>query len=83
MNNLEIINNKLKYINEERIRIQTVIDQSAKQCQEIEEKYNIHSIEEFKDLVDKAEADFQKQVQEAEEYIKQSNEILQSYEGLL
>ena len=59
MNNLELLKSQLNDINTKRVRIQTLVEQAQKQCQEIEQKYNVKSLEELKALVDKAELDYQ------------------------
>lgn len=83
MNELELINSQLNDINAKRVRYQTLIDQAQKQCEEIEKKYNVNSLEELKTLVDKADAEYQQQVQEAQKYITETNQLLASYNGVL
>ena len=83
MNNLELLKSQLNDINTKRVRIQTLVEQAQKQCQEIEQKYNVKSLEELKALVDKAELDYQKQVEEAQKYIQETNQVLSTYQGIL
>ena len=83
MNNLELLKSQLNDINTKRVRIQTLVEQAQKQCQEIEQKYNVKSLEELKALVDKAELDYQKQVEEAQKYIQETHQVLSTYQGIL
>ena len=41
MNELEMIKSQLQDINNKRVKYETLIEQAKKQCQEIEQKYNI------------------------------------------
>lgn len=83
MNELELIKSQLNEINNKRVRIQTLVDQASKQCKEIESKYNISSLQELEVLVNDAEVAYQNQVQEAQNYINQTNQVLNSYQGIL
>ena len=83
MNNLELLKSQLNDINTKRVRIQTLVEQAQKQCEEIEKKYNVSSLEELKVLVDKAELEYQNQVQEAQKYIQETNKVLSTYQGIL
>lgn len=83
MNNLELLKSQLNDINTKRVRIQTLVEQAQKQCEEIEKKYNVSSLEELKVLVDKAELEYQNQVQEAQKYIQETNQVLSTYQGIL
>ena len=83
MNNLELLKSQLNDINTKRVRIQTLVEQAQKQCEEIEKKYNVSSLEELKILVDKAELEYQNQVQEAQKYIQETNQVLSTYQGIL
>ena len=83
MNNLESLKLQLNDINNKRVRIQTLVEQAQKQCEEIEKQYNIKSLEELKTLVDKAELDYQQEVQAAQKYIEETNKILSTYQGIL
>ena len=83
MNELELINSQLNDINNKCIKYQTLIEQAKKQCQEIEQKYNVSSLDELKTLVDKADSDYQQEIQNAQQYITQANEILTTYNGVV
>jgi F0F1-type ATP synthase membrane subunit b/b' len=83
MNNLELLKSQLNDINTKRVRIQTLVEQAQKQCEEIEKKYNVSSLEELKVLVDKAELEYRNQVQEAQKYIQETNQVLSTYQGIL
>jgi F0F1-type ATP synthase membrane subunit b/b' len=83
MNELELINSQLNDINNKCIKYQTLIEQAKKQCEEIEQKYNVSSLDELKTLVDKADSDYQQEIQNAQQYITQANEILATYNGVV
>ena len=54
MNQLEIIQSQLNDINNKRVRVQTLMEQAKKQCEEIEKKYNVTSLEELQALMNKS-----------------------------
>lgn len=83
MNNIELLKNKLNEINNQRIRIQTLIDQAEKQCQAIQLKYNVKSLDELKVLVDKAKQEYDQEVENAQKYIEETSQVLNSYQGIL
>lgn len=83
MNELEIIKSQLTDINNKRIRYQTLIDQAKKQCEEIEQKYNISNEQQLQDLLEQEEQKYQYQLQEAQKYIEEANNLLKSYESTL
>lgn len=83
MNNIELLKNKLNEINNQRIRIQTLVDQAQKQCEAIQLKYNVNSLEELKILVDKAKQEYEQEVQNAQKYIDETSKVLNSYQGIL
>lgn len=83
MNELEQIKQQLSEINNKRVRIQTLSDQAKQQCEVIEKKYNVSSPEELKLLVDKAQAEYEKTVLEAKQYIQETNTVLNSYNGII
>lgn len=83
MNNIELLKNKLNEINNQRIRIQTLVDQAQKQCEAIQLKYNVNSLEELKILVDKAKQEYEQEVQSAQKYIDETSKVLNSYQGIL
>ena len=83
MNELELINDELNKINNKCIKYQTLIEQAKKQCQEIEQKYNVTCLEELKTLVDKADLEYKQELQNAQQYILEANQLLSSYNGVL
>lgn len=83
MNQLQTIKNQLNEINNSRIKIQTLIDQAQKQCNEIQQKYGVSSIEELRQLVEKAEGEYQNQLTVAQQYIKDTNEALSKFNGII
>ena len=83
MNELEQIQSQINEINNKRIRYQTLKDQAIKQCQDIEQKYGIESLEELKALVDKANVEYQTAVQSAQKYIEDTNKVFAGYNGIL
>lgn len=83
MNELEQIKSQLNDINNRRIRYQTLKEQALAQCKAIEDKYGIKSLDELKSLVDKAQIEYDKSVQEAKTYIEQTNKIFSEYQGVL
>ena len=83
MNELEMIKSQLQDINNKRVKYETLIEQAKKQCQEIEQKYNIKSEEELKILLDNAQIEYEKELQNANQYIEDTNKQLSNYQGLL
>ena len=83
MNELEQIQSQINEINNKRIRYQTLKDQAIKQCQDIEQKYGIKSLEELEALVDKANVEYQTAVQSAQKYIEDTNKVFAGYNGIL
>ena len=83
MNELEQIQSQINEINNKRIRYQTLKDQAIKQCQDIEQKYGIKSLEELKALVDKANVEYQTAVQSAQKDIEDTNKVFAGYNGIL
>lgn len=83
MNELEIIKSQLTDINNKRIRYQTLIDQAKKQCAEIEQKYNISNEQQLQELLEQEEQKYQYQLQEAQKYIEEANNLLKLYESTL
>lgn len=83
MNELEIIKSQLTDINNKRIRYQTLIDQAKKQCAEIEQKYNISNEQQLQKLLEQEEQKYQYQLQEAQKYIEEANNLLKLYESTL
>lgn len=83
MSELDTIKAQINEINNKRIRYQTLKEQAVNQCKEIEQKYNISSVEELQALVAKANEEYSKAVTDAQAYVTQANATLSSYEGLL
>lgn len=83
MNEIAQIQAQINKINNERIKYQTLKEQAQKQCQAIEEKYGIKSIDELKALVDKAQAEYSAALEEARAYINSTNQVLSTYQGIL
>ena len=83
LNELEQIKAQLNEINNKRVRYQTLKEQAVKQCQSIETKYGIKSLEELEVLMQKAQAEYNQSVQEAQKYIEETNKILLEYSGIL
>lgn len=83
MNELELLKSQLNEINTKRVKVQTLIEQAQRQCEEIEKKYNVSSLEELKVLMDKAQTEYQQEVQKAQEYIEETNKVLSTYQGIL
>ena len=83
MNDLEALKKELQEVVNKQIRLETIAEQAKQQCQQIEEKYNISSVEELQSLLDAAEAEYQNKVTEAMTYITETKMALQPFEGLL
>lgn len=83
MNELEQIKAQLNDINTKRIQLQTLSEQAKIKCSELEQKYNVSSPEEFKTLVDKAQASYNTSILEAKQYIQDANMTLSSYSGII
>lgn len=83
MNELEKLKNELQEINNKQIRLQTIIDQAKDQCKEIEQKYNVSSEAELKQLLDKAEQEYLDKVTNATLYLNEAKKALAPFEELL
>lgn len=83
MSNLQQIQSQLNEINNKRVRLQTLVEQANKQCEVIEQKYNIKSLEELKSLMEKAQLEYEQQIKLAEDYITKTNEQLAQYNGVI
>ena len=83
MNELETIKAQLNDINNSRVRVQTLIDQAKKQCEEIQQKYGVNSIEELKELVEKAQSDYVNQLGLAKQYIEDTKQALSKFNGIM
>ena len=83
MNNLEQIKSQLNEINNKRIKYQTLKEQAKKQCQEIEKKYGIKSLQELETLMNKANEEYNESLKKAEEYINKANAVFANYQGII
>lgn len=82
MNELEQIKAQITNINNQRVKYQTLIDQAKKQCEEIQAKYNITTLEELQALVNQADQQYQQSIQQANAYIQEANQVLAGFNGL-
>ena len=82
-NNLDSLKQQLNEINTKRVRVQTLIEQAKKQCELIEQKYNVSTAEELKSLVDTTQAKYEEEVALARKYIEDTNAILSKFNGLM
>lgn len=83
MNDLEILNKEFQQVSSKQIKLETLIEQAVQQCTEIEQKYNIQSEEELKDLLEKAQKQYLDEIQKATIYIADAKQALLPYEELL
>ena len=83
MNNLEQIKSQLNEVNNKRIKYQTLKEQAKKQCEEIEKKYVIKSLQELEVLMNKANEEYNESLKKAEEYINKANAVFASYQGII
>ena len=83
MNELELLRKELQEITNKQIRLDTIVQQAKTQCEEIEKKYNITNEEELKNLVDKAEQEYQEALNKAGLYLADAKQALQPYEGMI
>ena len=83
MENLTTLQEQINDINKKRIKLQTLKEQAQKQCEIIEQKYGVKSLQELKDLVDKAQEEYNQQVQLAQDYISKTNQQLSQYTGII
>lgn len=81
--NYQELKNELNIVNNKRIKLQTLIEQANNQCEQIEKKYNIKNEQELQALVDNAQLEYDKQLQEVQSYITKTNEVLNQYTGIL
>lgn len=77
------LRDELKVIHDKRIKLSMLKEQAVAKCQEIEKRYNISSELELKQLLDKAEQDYNNKLIEAQSYINKAQEVLLPYEGLI
>ena len=83
MSEFEELQQQITQLNNKKIQIQTLADQAHKKCQEIETKYNVSSPVELEALVQKAKQEYEKQVQEAKNYIEETTQIISQYSGII
>ena len=83
MSNLATLQSQLNEINTKRVRLQTLKEQAVKQCEEIQKKYNVSSLEELDVLFKKAQTEYNEQVALAQEYITTTNQQLAQYTGII
>lgn len=83
MNDLEILNKEFQQVSSKQIKLETLIEQAVQQCTEIEQKYNIQTEEELKDLLEKAQKQYLDEIQKATIYIADAKQALLPYEELL
>ena len=81
MNELELIKSQLDDVNNKRVRLQTLADQAKQICEGIEKKYNVKSLDELQLLVDNAKIEYEKSLNEAKQYIEDSNKIFSEWEN--
>lgn len=83
MNELEMLNKEFQQISSKQIKLETIIEQAVEQCKEIEQKYNISSEEELKNLLNKSQQEYMNQVEKVTIYLADAKQALMPYEGLL
>lgn len=83
VNNLATLQAQINEINNKRVKLQTLKEQAEKQCELIEQKYGVKSLEELKDLMDKAQTEYNEQILLAQEYITNTNQQLAQYTGII
>lgn len=81
--NLTELQTQLRDINTKRVKLQTLKEQAEKQCELVEQKYGVKSLEELKILMDKAQEDYNQQVALAQDYITKTNQQLAQYTGII
>lgn len=82
-NELDTLKSELQEIINKQIRMETIIEQAKQQCSEIEQKYNISSEQELKDILDKAEAAYEDSLAQAISYLADAKLALAPYEGMI
>ncbi len=80
---LNTLTQQLNQINTQRVKFQTLAEQAKNQCKEIEEKYNVTSLEELTMLKQKAQESYDKTCQEAQDYLTENKNVIAQYEGLI
>ena len=74
---------ELKKLQERRIQLSVLKEQAIAKCNEIEQKYGITNEEELKQLLDKAQVEYNNKLSEAVTYIEKAKEAMKPYEGLV
>lgn len=83
MNNLASLQAQINDINNKRIKLQTLKDQAVKQCEVIEQKYGVKSLEELEELMNKAQTEYNEHLLLAQDYITKTNQQLSQYTGII
>lgn len=83
MEELNKLKQELQEVTNKQVRLETIVQQAKNHCTEIETKYGITSEEELKQLLDKAEADYNNCLANAVNYLTEAKIALAPYEGLL
>ena len=83
MNELETLKNELQEVINKQIRLETIREQAIQQCKEIEDKYNITTEAELKQLVDDAEEKYKTEIEKATIYLIDAKQALAPYEGMI
>lgn len=83
MNELECLKNELQEVINKQIRLETIIEQAAQQCAEIEQKYGIKSELELKQLLEKSEEKYKNEIEKASIYLIDAKQALAPYEAML
>lgn len=83
MEELEALKKDLMDVNNKRIKLETIVEQAKQQCEKIEQKYNIKNEEELRNLLEKAEDDYNKCIADAMTYLAEAKQALIPYESLL
>lgn len=83
LSDLEMLKKELQDVTSKQIKLETLIEQAKQQCALIEQKYNIKTEEELKQLVASAEKEYMDKIQQATVYLADAKHALLPYEGLL
>ena len=83
MNDLEMLNKEFQQVSSKQIKLETLIEQAVQQCNDIEQKYNIKTEAELKELLDQAQREYLDEIQKATVYIADAKQALMPYEELL
>ena len=83
MNELELLRKELQEVTNKQIRLETIKEQAIQQCKEIEDKYGIHNEQELRNLLEKAEQEYNKNLEQAAIYLADAKQAFEPFEGLL